>query len=127
MDPQFDGMIFKTHGAELRRRLRFPFPPFRVLDVRPREDYERGHIAGAVSVAPAAAAADLPAGRVEVFVVGRGPGDPAVREASLALLRHGAHRVVEFEGGMFEWELGGYPLGNGALEGGPVEGGRAAA
>ena len=118
MDPQYDGMIFKTHAAELRRRLAHPFPPVRALDVRPRPEYERGHIAGATPVAPLEAAVGLPAGPVEVFVIGRGQGDPAVREASMELLRRGAHRVVEFEGGMFEWELAGYPVES-AVERGP--------
>lgn len=112
MDPHFDGVLFKTHAAELKRRLRYPFPPFRVLDIRPREEYDRGHVPGAVHVVLPHLASGLPegtAGRVEVFVVGRGPGDEAVRAASLALMRHGAHRIVEFPGGMYEWERAGYP------------------
>jgi rhodanese-related sulfurtransferase len=110
VDPQFDGMIFQTHAAELARRLRFPLPPFRVVDVRPASDFARGHIPGAVSSAsssPAALLAEAPNGRIEIFVVGRGPGDPEVREASLALLQAGGHRVVELTGGMLEWELEG--------------------
>jgi rhodanese-related sulfurtransferase len=113
MDPHFDGVLFKTHAAELARRLRFPFPPFRVLDVRPREEYERGHIPGALHVTPAQLSAGPPEwaqGRVELFVAGSGPGDPAVREASLALMRHGAHRIVELVGGMYEWERAGRPV-----------------
>jgi rhodanese-related sulfurtransferase len=115
VDPQYDGMIFQTHGAELVRRLRFAFPPFRVLDVRPAGAFERGHIPGALSAAavdPAALMAQSPGGRIEIFVVGRGPGDSLVREASLSLLRAGGHRVVELTGGMVEWELAG-----GAVEG----------
>jgi rhodanese-related sulfurtransferase len=111
MDPHFDGVLFKTHAAELQRRLRYPFPPFRVLDVRPREEHLRGHIPGALSVSPAQLAASLPEelrGRLELIVVGEGPGDLAVREASLALMRQGAHRIVEFPGGMYEWDLAGY-------------------
>jgi rhodanese-related sulfurtransferase len=110
VDPQFDGMIFQTHAAELARRLRFPIPPFRVIDVRPPEAFERGHIPGAVaasSVSPASLLAEATGGRIEIFVVGRGPGDPEVREASLALLHAGARRVVELTGGMVEWALDG--------------------
>jgi rhodanese-related sulfurtransferase len=110
VDPQFDGMIFQTHAAELARRLRFPSPPFRVVDVRPPAAFERGHIPGAVSaaaVSPVSLLAAAPNGRLEIFVVGRGPGDPEVREASLALLHAGAHRVVELTGGMIEWEIEG--------------------
>jgi rhodanese-related sulfurtransferase len=112
MDPHFDGVLFKTHAAELKRRLRYPFPPFRVLDIRPREEYERGRIPGAVLVSLPHLASGLPEGaegRVELIVYGRGPDDAAVRAASLALMRHGAHRIVEFPGGMYEWELDGYP------------------
>src|SRR5436305_11534553 len=103
-------MIYQPPAAELARRLRFPLPPFRVVDVRPAPDFARGHIPGAVSSAsssPAALLAEAPNGRIEIFVVGRGPGDPEVREASLALLQAGGHRVVELTGGMLEWELEG--------------------
>jgi rhodanese-related sulfurtransferase len=110
VDPQYDGMIFQTHGAELRRRLRVPWPPFRVLDVRTADDFAAGHLPGAVSSAatnPASLVTGAPGGRIEIFVVGRGPGDPRVREASLALLRAGGRRVVELTGGMVEWGLAG--------------------
>src|SRR5689334_7671833 len=118
MDPHFDGVIFKTYTAELRRRLRYPYPPFLVLDVRPRNEYERGHIPGAVPVDPPGLTA-FPAGadgRTEIFIVGGVPEDPRMREASLALHRLGAHRVVELTGGMFEWKR----------DGGPIEGKTAA-
>jgi len=110
MDPHFDGVIFKTHAAEVSRRLGRSFPPFCVLDVRPRADWERGHIPGAVSANDRGAA--LPAGtteRTEFIVVGAEPEDPAMRAASLDLRRQGAHRVVELTGGMTEWKLAGHP------------------
>jgi rhodanese-related sulfurtransferase len=119
MDPHFEGVIFQTHTAELRRRLRRPFPPFRVLDVRAPEEVDRRRIPGALRVDPAGLQA-LPEGateHTELFVVGSAPDDPRVREASLALMRLGAHRVVEMGGGMSEWER----------TGGPVESGRARA
>ena len=109
MDPHFDGVIFKTHAAELIRRLRHPFPPFCVVDARWRGDYNRGHIPGAVPVGPDGPAA-LPPGtseKTEIFVVGSGPEDPAVRRVSLALRRLGAHRVVELTNGMVEWKMAG--------------------
>jgi rhodanese-related sulfurtransferase len=111
MDPHFDGVIFKTHAAEVRRRLGRNFPPYCVLDVRPRADWERGHIPGAVS-APGHGTA-LPAGtdaKTEFIVVGGAPEDPDMRAASLSLRQHGAHRVVELTGGMTEWQLAGYPV-----------------
>lgn len=105
-------MIFQTHAAELARRLRFPSPPFRVIDVRPAAAFLSGHIPGAVSSAsmtPAAVSAES-GGRIEFFIVGSGPGDPETRQASLALLHAGARRVVELTGGMVEWALGGGDL-----------------
>jgi rhodanese-related sulfurtransferase len=111
MAPHFDGVIFKTHAAEVRRRLDRSFPPYCVVDVRPRADWERGHIPGAVSGEDRGAA--LPAGtteRTEFIVVGAQPEDPAMRAASLDLRRQGAHRVVELTGGMAEWKLAGNPL-----------------
>lgn len=117
MDPHFDGVIFKTHAAELRRRLQRPFPPFCLVDARWRGAYDREHIPGAVQ-ALAEDLTALPAGTTEgteFFVVGDGPEDPAMRRASLALRRLGAHRVVELTGGMVEWKLAGGPVdGNAA-------------
>jgi rhodanese-related sulfurtransferase len=110
MDPQFDGVIFQTHPAELHRRLHYPFPPFKILDARSWDEFRRGHVPGAIVVTGTDLATLLPqdGSRVELFVVGRGPGDPRVREVSLALLRLGAHRIVELTGGMFEWERSGH-------------------
>ena len=116
MDPHFDGVIFKTHAAELIRRIRRPHPPFCVVDARWRGEFEEGHIPGAFPAGPDGLAA-LPPGtteRTELFVVGSGPEDPAMRRASLALRRLGAHRVVELTGGMVEWRLAAGPIEAGA-------------
>jgi rhodanese-related sulfurtransferase len=109
MDPQFDGVIFQTYPAELQRRLRYPFPPFKILDARSPEEFRLGHVPGAIPVAGRDLAAIFPkeGGRIELFVVGKGPGDPRVRAVSLALLELGAHRIVELTGGMFEWSRSG--------------------
>ncbi len=109
MDPQFDGVIFQTYPAELHRRLRYPFPPFKILDARSRDEFRLGHVPGAIPVAGLDLAVIFPknSGRIELFVIGKGPGDPRVREVSLALLELGAHRIVELTGGMFEWERSG--------------------
>jgi rhodanese-related sulfurtransferase len=112
MDPHFDGVIFKTHSGEVRRRLTKPFPPFRIIDVRPRADWERSRIPGSVS-APEDGIISFPEGtdaHTEYLVVGRQPEDPAMRKASLALKDLGAHRVVEMTGGMVEWEMAGGPI-----------------
>jgi rhodanese-related sulfurtransferase len=123
MDPHFEGVIFQTHAAELRRRLTRSTPPYVVVDVRPQADYRRAHIpvaawAGHLDFARAVPQIGKPG--TEVFVVGGGPEDPMTREASLALRRLGARRVVELTGGMVEWQLAG-----GAIESGDEE--RAAA
>src|SRR5262249_6580995 len=111
MDPQFDGVIFQTHAAELHRRLHYPFPPFQILDVRSRDEFRRGHLPGALRAGAEDLSAVLPKeGRIELFVVGRGPGDPRVRELSRELLRLGAHRVVELTGGIHEWERAGHEM-----------------
>lgn len=115
MDMHFEGVIFQTHAAELRRRIARPHPPYAVLDVRPREAWARGHIPGAISVSPDQLSR-LPAGTTpttELFVVGAGPGDPGVRAASMALRAAGAHRRVELSGGMSEWSALGYPVETG--------------
>jgi len=112
MDPHFDGVIFKTHAGEVRRRIRAPFPPYRIVDVRTREEYDRGHIPGALSVPPEGLHA-LPEGtddRTEFIVVGQEPEDPTMRAASLALRFLGVRRVVELTGGMVEWERAGGPV-----------------
>jgi rhodanese-related sulfurtransferase len=113
MDPHFDGVIFKTHAAEVHRRMSRPFPPFRIVDVRPRQAFDRGHIPGAMSAPGADLAAGLPAAtteHTEFIVVGAEPEDAAMRVASLALRRHGARRVVELTTGMTDWQRSGYPV-----------------
>ncbi len=113
MDMHFDGVIFQTHAAELRRRLDHPHPPFAVLDLRDEADWEAGHIPGARAVSLAELERGLPEGTTpttEFFLVGSGPTDTAPRSASVALQRLGAHRRVEFPGGMHEWQAHGLPL-----------------
>ena len=113
MDPHFDGVIFQTHAQELAKRLRRPFPPACVLDVRPRQQFAAGHIPGARHASPEELSQGLPAGieaSTEFFVVGAGPEDAAIRPASQALRAAGARRVVEFSGGMSEWRAYGFDV-----------------
>ena len=117
MDPHFEGVIFQTHAAELAKRLGHEFPAYCALDVRSPADYGAGHIASARNTTPGELEAGLPPGTdasTEFFVIGAGPGDPAIRAASRALRRHGAHRVVEFGGGMNEWSAYRFPVETGA-------------
>lgn len=113
MDPHFDGVIFQTHALELARRLERPFPPFVILDLRDAADYHRGHLPGAVNATPEALEESLPTGTertTEFIVAGADPSDERVRRASLALRRHGARRIVEFQGGLDEWVSYGLPI-----------------
>lgn len=113
MDMHFDGVIFQSHAAELRRRLNHPHPPFAVLDLRDEEAWAAGHIPGAVNASVNGLERGLPPGTseaTEFFLVGAGPTDPAPRAASLALQRLGARRRVELPGGMHEWRAAGMPV-----------------
>lgn len=113
MDPHFEGVIFQTHAAELARRLQRPFPPYRLLDVRDPADFAAGHIPAAGNTSPEALRQGLPEGTgpgTEFFVIGAAPGDAAVRQASEALRASGAHRIVEFSGGMSEWSALGFEV-----------------
>lgn len=112
MDMHFDGVIFHTYADELARRVRYSYPPFAILDVRPAADHEAARIPGSVRIDPANVTS-LPDGATpttEIFVVGSGPEDSGVRQAALALKGLGALRVVELRGGLWEWERRGLPL-----------------
>ena len=105
MDMHFEGVIFHTHADELERRLAHTFPPFAVLDVRPRADHVSSRIPGCLHCVPENLEL-LPAGTdktTEFFVVGTGHTDRTVRRAVLALKGLGALRVVEVTGGYHEW------------------------
>lgn len=111
MDMHFEGVIFHTHADELGRRLGHEFPPFAVLDVRSRADYAKSHIEGSIHV-DSEKLARFPAGTddaTELFIVGTGHADPAVRRAALALKELGARRLVELTGGYTEWRRKGLP------------------
>jgi rhodanese-related sulfurtransferase len=116
MDPHFDGVIFKTHAAELARRMRMPHPPFLVIDVREPGERSHGVIPGSVALR-SVDLSDLPAGATpgtEFFVVGHDQYDEEVRRTTDRLRELGARRVVEFTGGMSEWEGERLPVDRGA-------------
>ncbi len=96
-------------AAELRRRLSAG-DELVVVDVRPREEYEAGHIAGAVSI-PLDELADrldeLPEG-AEVVAYCRGPYCVLAPEAVDRLHRAGRN-VRRLEVGLPEWRLAGLP------------------
>jgi rhodanese-related sulfurtransferase len=86
-----------------------------VVDLRPDEEYEAGHIAGAISIPLSeleAHLAELPAG-VEIVAYCRGPYC-ALAPQGVALLRRAGRRARRLEDGFPEWRLAGLPVVTGA-------------
>jgi rhodanese-related sulfurtransferase/DNA-binding transcriptional ArsR family regulator len=86
-----------------------------VVDLRPGEEYEAGHIAGAISIPLAeleAHLAELPAG-VEIVAYCRGPYC-ALAPQGVALLRRAGRRARRLEDGFPEWRLAGLPVATGS-------------
>lgn len=82
-----------------------------VFDVRPREEFDQGHIPGAVSVPLdelTARLRTLPK-RTEVVAYCRGPYCVLAPQA-VELLRSGGFRARRLEDGMPEWRLAGLPV-----------------
>ncbi len=89
-----------------------------VVDLRPGEEYEAGHIAGAISIPLAeleAHLAELPAG-VEIVAYCRGPYC-ALSPQGVALLRRAGRRARRLEDGFPEWRLAGLPVATGSRPG----------
>jgi rhodanese-related sulfurtransferase len=86
-----------------------------VVDLRPGEEYEAGHIAGALSIPLAeleAHLAELPAG-VEIVAYCRGPFC-ALAPQGVILLRRAGLRASRLEDGFPEWRLAGLPVATGS-------------
>ena len=86
-----------------------------VIDLRPGEEYEAGHIAGAISVPLAeleAHLAELPAG-VEIVAYCRGPYC-ALAPQGVVFLRKSGRRARRLEDGFPEWRLAGLPVATGS-------------
>jgi rhodanese-related sulfurtransferase len=82
-----------------------------VLDVRPREEYEAGHIKGAISIPLAdlkGRMASLPQG-AEIVAYCRGPYCVLAPQA-LELLRRGGFTARRLEDGFPEWRRAGLPV-----------------
>jgi rhodanese-related sulfurtransferase len=85
-----------------------------VLDVRPREEYEAGHIPGAVSIPLAdlkGRMATLPPG-AEIVAYCRGPYCVLAPQA-LELLRRGGFTARRLVDGFPEWRRAGFPVATG--------------
>ena len=106
---QRDGLEPITRD-ELRRRLRQRPPPI-VLDVRPREEYARGHLPGAASLPLAELRRrlrDVPKDR-EIVAYCRGPYCVYAHEA-VRLLRSQGYAARRLEDGLPEWVAAGLPV-----------------
>ncbi|HEY5952495.1 MAG TPA: metalloregulator ArsR/SmtB family transcription factor [Kofleriaceae bacterium] len=82
-----------------------------VIDVRPTEEFEQGHIAGAVSVpleSLKAWARDAPK-RKPIVAYCRGPYCVYAIQAVAELEKRGL-RAMRFEDGVAEWSAAGYPI-----------------
>lgn len=82
-----------------------------VVDLRPSDEYEAGHITGALSIPLPeleARLAELP-GDVEVVAYCRGPFCAMSPEA-VALLERAGRRARRLEDGYPEWRLAGFPI-----------------
>ena len=88
-----------------------------VVDLRPADEYEAGHIAGALSIPLPeleARLADLPAD-VEIVAYCRGPYC-AMSPQAVALLERAGRRARRLEDGYPEWHLAGLPVEAGSEE-----------
>ena len=86
-----------------------------LIDVRPEEEFEQGHIAGAVSVplgAIAAWARDKAPKRKQIVAYCRGPYCVYAIEAVAELQKRGL-RATRSEDGVAEWRAAGYPIETG--------------
>lgn len=82
-----------------------------VLDVRPREEYDAGHIPGAISIPLSkleARLGELPGG-AEIVAYCRGPYCVLAPEALDLLRRHG-YRARRLQDGLPEWRQAGLPV-----------------
>lgn len=89
-----------------------------LLDLRPRDEYEAGHIPGAISIPVEdleQQLALLPPG-AEIVAYCRGPYC-VMAPRGIALLRRHGYRVRRFEDGVSEWRLAGLPVATGAEPG----------
>jgi len=85
-----------------------------VVDLRPREEYAAGHVAGAISIPLPeleARLAELPEA-LEIVAYCRGPYC-AMAPEGVALLRRLGRRAIGMEGGFPEWKLDGLPVATG--------------
>jgi rhodanese-related sulfurtransferase len=95
--------------AELRRRLKEG--SITLIDVRPAEEYEQGHLPGAISVPPdtVAAWANQVPKQKQVVAYCRGPYCVYALQAVAALRKRGVD-ALRSEHGVSEWRAAGLPI-----------------
>lgn len=101
--------------ADLRDRL--AAGEVTVLDVRPRRDFDAGHIPGAISVPHDEVERrlhEIPRDR-PVVAYCRGPYCVCADEAVRALARHG-HRAARLDAGLPQWRAEGHPVASASSE-----------
>ena len=111
----------RISADELRARLRRG--EVVLLDVRPREEYQAGHLPGAISIPLdelERRLSELPRDRTIVAYC-RGPYCVYADEA-LELLAERGWNVARLEDGVAEWQRAGYPVEYGSGPGSPEDG-----
>jgi rhodanese-related sulfurtransferase/DNA-binding transcriptional ArsR family regulator len=89
-----------------------------LIDLRPREEYEAGHIPGAISMPLEVLGSRLDSlpREVEIVAYCRGPYC-VLAPRGIAILRRHAFRARRFEDGVTEWRLAGLPIAVGSAAG----------
>ena len=98
-------------GAELAMRVESGNPPV-ILDVRPAEEYDEGHIPGAINISHLeleARLTELDAYRNDEIVVHCVSGKRAALARNI-LIKAGFADVRDLEGHMQRWQENAYPL-----------------
>ncbi|MEO6595421.1 MAG: rhodanese-like domain-containing protein [Planctomycetota bacterium] len=102
----------KTISTEKLRHLRKSSEGFLLIDVLPKESFDKDHIPGArnvpldtadFSAAVAHTASGSKARKIVLYC--SGPECDASTEAAKLLMAGGFTNIVEYEGGMSEWNL----------------------
>jgi rhodanese-related sulfurtransferase/biotin operon repressor len=105
-----DGVVEEIGRAELARRLRAGDAVV-IVDVRPREEFEAGHLPGAISMPVdelGRRIRELPKGR-DIVTYCRG-AYCAYSHVAVRMLRRRGYRAVRLQDGLPEWEAAKLPV-----------------
>lgn len=107
--------IQETTAAHVRERLDVADDPFVLVDVREQEEWDRGHLPGAIHLGKGVIERDIEAAVPDPdteLVLYCGGGFRSALAAD-ALRRMGYTRVVSMDGGWKAWTEAGYPTEGG--------------